>query len=187
MRACEPSEVCGCATANTYALPGVSVKVTGGGVIVAPDIRTNAMIRLPAVLAEVKEIGKDVTPVPCAEFDWTSTIPVPAVAVPVSVTAVEVAGGGALTFSVAVLAPVVVGLNVTLIVHEVAPVGGSLAGQVVPDTANPEPAVAPVMVDALIVSDAPPGPLVLVTVTERAALVVPTGWLVNASGFGVTV
>ena len=84
----------------------------------------------------VRFAGNDVTLVPWPEFDWTSTMPLPVVAVPVSATAVEAAGAPTLTFSVAVMAPVVVGPKVTLMVHVVVPVGGKLAGQILPLVAD---------------------------------------------------
>jgi hypothetical protein len=92
-----------------------------------------------------------------------------------------------LTFRLPVLAPVVVGLNVTLIVHELVPVAGKLAGQVLAEMTNPEPAVAPVMVAGFSVRAGPPVPLVLVTVTDRATPVVLITRFPNASVVGVTV
>jgi hypothetical protein len=108
--------------------------------------------------------------------------------VPFSVVCCGVPGASSATFTVAVRAPVVVGVNVTLITH--APpfaVSTKFATHVVvPGTIAKSPGFVPVIVTgAPAVSVAAKLPE-FVTVMVCAALVVPCFWFPKGTGFGAT-
>ena len=90
------------------------------------DIRTNATIRLPAVLADGKATLSDATPVPWAALDWTCVIAPPPPPEGPGLTVmlndwVEVCPRLSLSCSVKLLVPAVVG------VPEMSPIDGEVA------------------------------------------------------------
>src|SRR5690242_16021441 len=108
MCTCDPSALCACPTASTYALPAVSARVTVCEVV---DMRTNAMIKSPLELAAGNATDMDPNPDPWREFACTNPMPPPPDALIVILSAlVPVRELASVTCTVKLLVPAAVGV-----------------------------------------------------------------------------
>jgi hypothetical protein len=108
--------------------------------------------------------------------------------VPFRVVVCGVPGASSATFSVAVLAPVAPGVNVTLTMQDPPfAVSTKLATQVVPLAMAKSPGFVPVNVTGVPEASVATDPPVFVTVTVEAALVVATFWFPKGTGLGATI